>query len=110
MGRNSNYSNNDKKNEMIAGRIYNLRKNLGLTQKEVAEKLGVAHTLVSSWENCEKKISADKCKKLSQIFGVPVSYLLCSESDECEFIKLYNELSDTQKNEILAQIKNFQKK
>ncbi|MDB5050477.1 MAG: helix-turn-helix transcriptional regulator [Fibrobacteres bacterium] len=52
------------------------RENLGLTQGELGKKVGVPKNYVSDWENDHRKISKDKAKKLSALFGISVDHFL----------------------------------
>lgn len=51
--------------EKIAQQIKNLRLNLGYTQKDLAEKLGVIQQYVSKIENGRENISIDTLKKVA---------------------------------------------
>lgn len=52
------------------------RKQVGLTQKTLAEKLGIAPTAVSAWELGRNKPLMDNIEQMSIIFGVKKSVLL----------------------------------
>lgn len=56
--------------------IAELRHEKGLTQKEVAEKLGICAKTVSKWETGHGFPDVSLISKLSQIFGVDISKLL----------------------------------
>jgi transcriptional regulator with XRE-family HTH domain len=56
--------------------IRNLRKNLGLSQAELAQKLNVHQTAVSQWENGRTMPDVDSLKRIAEIFGVSVDVLL----------------------------------
>ena len=56
--------------------IYDLRRRAGLTQGELAEKLGVTDKAVSKWENGKSKPTTNTLRKLSALFGVPMETLL----------------------------------
>ena len=56
--------------------IYELRKRAGLSQSELALKLGVSNKAVSKWEVGKAKPAVDKIRKLAVIFGVSVDDLL----------------------------------
>jgi len=58
----------------MASKIKNLRKQFKLTQKELAEKLGVAPTAVSGWERGANKPLMDKLEIMANMFNVPISY------------------------------------
>lgn len=57
-------------------KIRKLRDGLGLTQGELADKLGVTYSAVSQWENGRATPRSKVLKQLSDLFGVPVSELL----------------------------------
>ena len=58
------------------------RKDLGLTQTELGEKLGVKMNAVSKWE-CGRvdDIPTSKIKALARLFGVAPSYLIDDDRD-----------------------------
>ena len=66
----------------IAEKIRSLRKQAGLTQTELGEKLGVKKNAVSKWE-CGRveDIPAGKIKAMAQIFDVPPSYLIDNDTE-----------------------------
>ena len=49
-----------------------MRFNLGLTQKEVAKKMGVTEASYSNWENGVRKPHAQNVKKIADFYDVPV--------------------------------------
>lgn len=59
---------------MIAMRTY--RKRLGLTQKQVADELGVTAPTVTQWESGERKPNIIMLKKLSIILKCSTDELL----------------------------------
>lgn len=62
--------------------LYELRKEKGLTQSEVAEKLGVTNKAVSKWETGETFPETAQLLPLSDLFGVTVDELLRGERRE----------------------------
>ncbi len=52
------------------------RKENGLTQREIAEKLGIAQSNVSDWENDVSRPEYENLIKLAEIYGVTVGELL----------------------------------
>lgn len=56
--------------------IAQLRKELGLTQKELAEKLDVTDKAISRWETGKGLPDTSLLKPLAEIFGVSVGELL----------------------------------
>ena len=62
--------------ETIGKRIGQNRKRLGLTQDQLAEKLGVTAQAVSKWENDQSCPDINMLPKLAEIFGITVDALL----------------------------------
>lgn len=58
-----------------------LRKELGLSQLEAAEKLNVSRQAISRWEVGAAMPSVDNLKYLSELYGVPVDVLLDDGQD-----------------------------
>ena len=59
----------------LGTRIAEARRNAGLTQEQVAEKLGVSFQAVSSWERDEYSPETERLVKLSQVLGISLTYL-----------------------------------
>lgn len=57
-------------------RLKKLRKDTGLTQVDVASKLGISQQAYASWERGIKKPTQENLVKLSKILNVSVDYLL----------------------------------
>ncbi|MFC5630080.1 MULTISPECIES: helix-turn-helix domain-containing protein [Streptococcus] len=57
-------------------RLKELRQEKKLSQKELAEKIGVHYRTLQNWENGESQIKPDKAQALADYFGVSVGYLL----------------------------------
>ncbi len=66
---------------ITAGNIINLRTAKGMTQAELGELLSYSDKSVSKWERAEAVPDAYVLKKMSEIFGVTVDYIL-SPHDE----------------------------
>lgn len=63
-------------------RLKKLRKEAGLTQVDVAEKLGISQPAYASWERGVKKPTQENLIKLSKILYVSVDYLLGNTESE----------------------------
>ena len=61
-------------------KILYYRKRSGLSQEELAERVGVSRQAVSKWELCEATPDSDKLLPLARAFGVTVDELL-SDAD-----------------------------
>ncbi len=60
----------------IADRIQSLRKAKGISQEELADKIGVSRQAVSKWESEQSMPDLEKVVFLSEFFGVTTDYLL----------------------------------
>lgn len=67
---------------MLNERIKLLRIGRGLSQVDLAEKLGVSKQSVSNWENDNIQPSIEMLAKISHIFSVSTDYLLGEDSRE----------------------------
>ena len=68
----------------LSDKILNLRKQHGLSQEDLAEKLNVSRQAVSRWEVGSAQPDASNVLQLSKLFGVTADYLLNDyyESDQ----------------------------
>ena len=62
-----------------ANRLYELRKQQGLSQEELAEKLGVSRQAVSKWERSEASPDTDNLIALAKIYGMSLDELVFGE-------------------------------
>lgn len=60
----------------IADRIQNLRKSRGISQEELADKIGVSRQAVSKWESEQSTPDIEKVILLSNYFETTTDYLL----------------------------------
>lgn len=60
----------------MADRIQYLRKNRGISQEELADKIGVSRQAVSKWESEQSTPDIEKVILLSDFFDVTTDYLL----------------------------------
>ena len=72
------------------------RKELKLTQKDIADQLGISYQAYSAWERGVKEPSKEKVNRLEQILRVPKGYFT-----EIEIVRLYNVLSNKGQNQVL---------
>lgn len=86
-------------------KLKSCREELKMTQKDIADQLGVSYQAYSAWERGIKKPSREKVKQLEQILDVPEGYFT-----ETEIIWLYNTLSDGGKEQALSCIRNLVQK
>lgn len=60
----------------MADRIEYLRKTNGISQEELADKVGVSRQAVSKWENEQSLPDLEKIITMSDYFGVTTDYIL----------------------------------
>ena len=65
----------------IANRLVKLRKEKGLSQEELADKLGLSRQAVSKWERAEASPDTDNLICLAKLYGVSLDELLTSDDD-----------------------------
>lgn len=67
---------------ILAEKIIALRKRMGWSQEELAEKLNISRQSVSKWEVGATIPDLDKILKMSEVFGVSTDYLLKDELED----------------------------
>lgn len=65
----------------IANRLVNLRKEKGLSQEQLAEKIGVSRQAVSKWERSEASPDTDNIILLARLYNISLDDLLRTEDD-----------------------------
>ena len=81
------------------------RKKLKMTQKDIADQLGISYQAYSAWERGVKEPSKEKVQQLEQILRVPKGYFT-----EIEIVRLYNTLSNKGKNQVVEYARDLVKK
>ena len=66
----------------LGEKIRKYRKELGITQTELAQKLNISFQAVSNWERGTAPPDLDNIVKLSQLFGITIDNLLNAASNE----------------------------
>ena len=95
--------------EEISKNLLYYRKKAGLTQKQLADKIGVKNTAVSNWESGNNSIDIDTLCLVCEVFGITLNdiYGGYSEkstvlsSDEMNLIATYRDISDQGKQYLL---------
>ena len=78
------------------------RKELKLTQKEIAEELGISFQAYSAWERGIKEPSKEKVAQLEKILKVAKGYFT-----QIEIVRLYNSLSKQGKDKVVLYARNL---
>lgn len=66
----------------LSEKILELRKADGLSQEQLAEKIGITRQSISKWESGESLPEIERLIELSKIFHVTVDYLVNESSDK----------------------------
>lgn len=61
-------------------KLRTLREARGLTQLQVANRVGVSKAMISAYETASKAPSIEVLIRLSRLFGVSVDYLVCVDA------------------------------
>lgn len=76
-------------------RLYALRKQKKLSQKELAQKLGVAQASINYWEKAQRTPSIDMVALIADFFNVSIDYLMGLDDKEeslCSLTTFHDEL------------------
>ena len=87
-------------------KIKNLRVHSGMSQVQLAERLGITKSAVNAWESGTNSPSLSYIIKLAQVFGVSTDYLL--GVNERLTIDITN-LDELQKQAVTLMIKLFER-
>ena len=94
----------DKPKYELGNRIKRLRKELGISQKELAERIGVSNSRVSNWEQGINRPDADILSRLCSALQTSPSLLLGIKltkdeltEKEWKVIRAYRSHTDVQK-------------
>lgn len=97
----------------IGMRIRKKRGEVGLNQKDLAEKVGISPSAINQFEKGDKVPSTETIMKLARELGASTDYLLGAATDDDIFIdsavvdafKNFRELSAQDRHNIVANIK-----
>lgn len=81
----------------LGNKLIGLRKKIGLSQEEVAEKLGVTRQTVSKWETDQSTPDFDKIGPLCELFGISADELLMGKEKNKETSNLNESMDSTKK-------------
>ena len=74
----------------IGERIKSARKQMGMTQQELAERLETSYTGISLWESGKRKPKPESLKRIAEVLNVPTTYFTesgnMSEQEVLDFI------------------------
>ena len=80
-------------NSNLSVNLAEIRKNNNLTQKALAEKIGVTPQMVFKWERGEKAPDAEQLIALSEIYGISLDELVGGEKKKTKKELLYPDMN-----------------
>ncbi len=78
----------------LGSSLYHARKKSGLTQENVAEKLGVSRQTISKWETDETLLDIRQSKGLALLYHVTLDELIEYDFDEQQARQMIESVSD----------------
>lgn len=79
---------------ILATRIHESRKKLGITQEFLATKLGITPQSVSRWENGQSRPDVDMLPKLASIFGITIDGLFGYQAENLRIANYEEKFKD----------------
>ena len=84
----------------LGNSLFDARKKKGLSQEEVAEKLGVSRQTISKWETEETVPDIYQAKKLAKIYGLSLDELTDVDLDQKEIEEVIKNTDDKKEAKI----------
>ena len=84
----------------LGNNLFNARKKSGLSQEEVAEKLGVSRQTISKWEMGETLPDIRQSKKLSLLYHLSLDELIDFDLDVQEIQEVIDKTSEEVQNKM----------
>lgn len=78
----------------LGSNLYQARKKSGLSQENVAEKLGVSRQTISKWETDETLPDIRQSKRLAVLYHMTLDELIEFDADEQEMEKMIDSVSE----------------
>lgn len=78
----------------LGSSLYQARKKSGLSQENVAEKLGVSRQTISKWETDDTLPDIRQSKRLAVLYGVTLDELIDYDFDEQQAAQMIESVSD----------------
>lgn len=84
----------------LGNSIFQARKKSGLSQQEVAEKLGVSRQTISKWELDETLPDIRQCKRLAELYHLSLDELVDFDVELKEIERVIENTSEEKQKEI----------
>ena len=84
----------------LGNSLFDARKKKGLSQEEVAEKLGVSRQTISKWETEETEPDIYQAKRLAKIYGLSLDKLIDTDLDQKEIEEVIKNTDEKKEEKI----------
>lgn len=84
----------------LGNSLFHARKSCGLSQEEVADKLGVSRQTISKWETDETLPDIRQSKRMAVLYNVSLDELIEFDIDEKEVEQFIERISDEKQEKI----------
>lgn len=84
----------------LGNSLFHARKRCGMSQEEVAEKLGVSRQTVSKWETDETIPDIRQAKRMALIYGVSLDELITFDADVKEIQQIIERIDESVEEKI----------
>lgn len=82
-------------------RIIELRKEAGLTQEQLADKIGISAPHLSEMERGVKNVSMVRLSQIATALGVSTAELMLTDPEEIAILKIFRKLNPDDRTSIL---------
>ena len=80
----------------LGNNLFNARKRSGLSQEDVAEKLGVNRQTISKWETDETLPNIQQAKRMALLYNLSLDELISFDLDVKELEEIIEKTRDTE--------------
>lgn len=84
----------------LGNNLFNARKKSGLSQEEVAEKLGVTRQTVSKWETDETLPDIRQAKRMAMLYNLSLDELISFDVDVKQIEEMIEKTTDEVQNKV----------
>ena len=91
----------------LPDKLKELRQRLELSQREVADRLGVSPSIISGYETGERTPSIDSLLSISYLYNCSVDYLLGKTNEKPKLYIDTSKLNENQVKAIISLIESF---
>lgn len=84
----------------LGNNLFNARKKSGLSQEEVAEKLGVTRQTVSKWETDETLPDIRQAKRMALLYNLSLDELISFDVDVKQIEEMIEKTTDEVQNKV----------